>query len=412
MSGVENPYERIRKIEEVYRENRELILRLRDLSLRCLEKLREKYGKSVRIRIMNFCGTHEWTTVYYGIRSLLPSDIELIAGPGCPVCITPSYYIEKCIELCLREGFTVYTYGDTFRVPALRSVEGARSLEEAKALGGDVVVVYSFLEAVNHFKRRSKGRALFLGIGFETIAPAYAMMFYSRKVPDNFYFLSVVRLTPPAAVYSIEVCREILTKMLGREVLFGVVAPGHVSTIIGGSAWTFLCERFKIPVVVSGFEPADLMLSICEILRQLVKGESKVVIEYTRAVSWEGNLHARRLIQEVFEVRKAAWRGIGFIPDSGLYLRDKYSRWDAFTQLGIPDLDEGTWKRDLPAACKCGEIMLGLAYPTDCPLFLRECRPDRPIGPCMVSSEGTCAIWAKYGSTTLIQDIARELGLL
>lgn len=412
MSELSSSYERIRKIEEVYRENRELIVRLRELSFKCLEKLREKYGRDIKIRIMNFCGTHEWTTVYYGIRSLLPSDIELIAGPGCPVCITPSYYIEKCIELCLKDNFTIYTYGDTFRVPALRSVEGARSLEEAKALGGDVVVVYSFLEAVNHFKRTSKKQAVFLGIGFETIAPAYAMMFYNGKVPDNFYFLSVVRLTPPAAVYSINVCREFLMKVLGQEILFGVVAPGHVSTIVGGSAWTVLCEKFGIPVVVSGFEPVDLMLSICEILRQLAKGEARVVIEYARAVSWEGNVHAKKLMSEVFEVRKAAWRGIGFIPDSGLYLREKYSKWDAFAQLGIPDLDEKSWRKDLPAACKCGEIMLGLAYPTDCPLFLRECRPDRPIGPCMVSSEGTCAIWAKYGSTSLVQDIARELGLV
>jgi len=406
----EEPDERIKAIEKIYRENRELILRLKELSNKCIEKLKQRYGKNIKVRIMNFCGTHEWTTVYYGIRSLLPENIELVAGPGCPVCITPSYYIEKCIELCLRENFTVYTYGDTFKVPTLRKIEGARSLEEAKALGGSVVVVYSFLEAVTHFKTNNIKNAIFLGIGFETVAPAYATMFYSGKVPKGFYFLSVVRLTPPAAVYSIEVCKDRLSKVLGEEVLFGVIAPGHVSTITGGQAWEILCRKFSIPVVVSGFEPVDLMLSICEILRQLLVGEAKVVIEYTRAVSWEGNVYAKKIMDSVFVKRKAAWRGIGFIDDSGLYLREEYAEWDAFCNL-VQDLSENSWKYDLPRLCKCGEIMLGLAYPTDCPLFLKECRPERPVGPCMVSSEGTCSIWARYGTTSIVKELAEELGL-
>jgi len=404
-----NIQERLRKIEELYRNNTSLISRIRDLSHKLLNKLRRKYGRDVKIRIMNFCGTHEWTTVYYGIRSIVPREIELVAGPGCPVCITPSYYIEQCIKLGF-EGYRIYTYGDTFKVPVVKPVDGCRSLEEAKARGADIVVVYSFLEAVEHARREPK-RSIFLGIGFETIAPAYAQMFKAGKVPSNMYFLSVVRLTPPAAEYTLNVCKRRLSEEFGSEPLFGVIAPGHVSTIIGGEAWSFLAEKYGIPVVVSGFEPVDLLLSICEILRQLLIGDIKVCIEYTRAVTWSGNTYAKKIMNEIFETVDSYWRGIGKIPRSGLYLRDAYSRWDVFKELNIRDLDEKTWTKDVPGGCKCGEIMLGLAKPVDCPHFLKSCTPSRPLGPCMVSSEGTCSIWARYGSTLLLEELARELGI-
>ncbi len=408
MNTHKSTVDRLRRIENIYRNNLELVARIRELSRRLVEKLREK-KKICKVRIMNFCGTHEWTTVYYGIRSIVPPDIELVAGPGCPVCITPSYYVEKCIELAF-EGYRVYTYGDTYKVPTVKKVNGVRSLEEAKGQGCDIVVVYSFLEAIRHHKENPKD-SIFLGIGFETIAPAYAQMFLNGNVPEKLYFLSVVRLTPPAAEFSIEACRSKMVEVYGEEPAFGVIAPGHVSTITGGIAWKFLAERFKIPVVVSGFEPIDVLLSICEILRQLLKGEAKVVIEYVRAVSWEGNVYAKKIMNEVFNVRKAAWRGIGFIPNSGLYLKDEYSRWDLFKQLSIEDLNEEIWRHDTPPGCRCGEIMLGLAYPTDCKHFLKSCTPSRPLGPCMVSSEGTCSIWARYGATSLLDELARELGL-
>ncbi len=404
----ERSIERLRKIEEIYRNNVELVSRIRELSKKLLEELKRR-KKITKIRIMNFCGTHEWTTVYYGIRSIVPPEIELVAGPGCPVCITPSYYVEKCIELAF-EGFRIYTYGDTYRVPTVKRINGVRSLEEAKASGCDVVVVYSFLEAIQHFKNNPKD-SIFLGIGFETIAPAYAQMFLNNKVPEKLYFLSVVRLTPPAAEYSIEACKSKLLEVYGEEPAFGVIAPGHVSTITGGEAWSFLSEKYRIPVVVSGFEPVDVLLSICEILRQLLKGEAKTVIEYVRAVTWRGNIYAREIMNRVFDVKKSAWRGIGIIPRSGLYLKDMYERWDAYKQLGIEDLDESKWVKDTPPGCRCGEIMLGLAYPTDCKHFLKSCTPSRPLGPCMVSSEGTCSIWARYGSTILINELAKELGL-
>ncbi|NPA23177.1 MAG: hydrogenase formation protein HypD [Crenarchaeota archaeon] len=399
----------MRRIEELYRNNLSLISRIRDLSNKLLEKLQRKTGRNVKVRIMNFCGTHEWTTVYYGIRSIVPSSIELVAGPGCPVCITPSYYVEQCIKLGF-EGYRIYTYGDTYKVPTVRPVEGCRSLEEAKAAGCDVVVVYSFLDAIRHVTGDPR-RGIFLGIGFETIAPAYAQMFKNNKVPRDLYFLSVVRLTPPAAEYTLNVCRRRLVEEYGEEPLFGVIAPGHVSTITGGEAWSFLVERYRIPVVVSGFEPVDVLLSICEILRQLVTGDLRVCIEYSRAVTWRGNVYAKRLMSEVFAIRDSFWRGIGKIPRSGLYLRETYLFWDAFNMLGIKDLDESSWYRDVPGGCKCGEIMLGLATPLECPHFLKSCTPSRPLGPCMVSSEGTCSIWARYGSSLLIEDLARELGI-
>ncbi len=394
---------RLRDIENFFRNNRLLISRTRDLILRYLDLIRSRASGKIRVRIMNFCGTHEWTTVYYGLRSMLPQDIELVAGPGCPVCITPSRYIELCIKLCLEDGYRIYTYGDTYKAPVISPVRGARSLAEAKSLGGDVVVVYSFLEAVRHVARDRK-RSVFLGIGFETVAPAYALLFSERKVPRELLFLSAVRLTPPAAVYTVERCREALSS----DVLFGILAPGHVSTVTGAAEWERVRRLLNVPVVVSGFEPLDVLLSILIVLRQHCERSYRTVIEYKRAVPWEGNVKAKKMISDVFDVIDAPWRGIGVIPESGLTLKDHFREWDAFTQLGVKQEE---WSQDIPRGCRCGEIMLGLAYPTDCPLFLKSCSPQRPVGPCMVSSEGTCSIWARYGSSSLLQDLARELNL-
>ena len=400
---LEEARRRLRDIENFFRRNTELIARVRSLIIKYLDLLKMKFTGQVKVRIMNFCGTHEWTTVYYGIRSILPKDIELVAGPGCPVCITPSRYIEFCIKLCLEDNYRVYTYGDTYKVPVVNPVNGARSLSEARSLGGDVVVVYSFLEAIRHVQRDRK-RAVFLGIGFETIAPAYALMFSEGRVPRELLFLSAVRLTPPAAIYTLRTCREVLRE----NVLFGVIAPGHVSTITGAVEWDHVRRELDVPVVISGFEPLDVLLSIVIILKQLYENKAYTVIEYKRAVSWNGNVKAKEQIRAVFEIIDAPWRGIGTIPESGLTLKDRYSEWDVFTQLGLRPED---WSYDVPRGCKCGEIMLGLAYPTDCPLFLKACTPSRPVGPCMVSSEGTCSIWARYGGTLILQELARELEL-
>ncbi|NPA04664.1 MAG: hydrogenase formation protein HypD [Crenarchaeota archaeon] len=341
------------------------------------------------VKIMGFCGTHEWTITHYGLRSLMPRGVELVAGPGCPVCITPGYYVEVAVKLAM-EGVTVYTYGDAYRLPSGRPRgSGVRSLAEARAQGGRVEIVYSVLDAVRRARERG-GDSVFFAVGFETTAPSTAAAILRGRVPENMSFLVVHRLTPPIMRYVFKIHGE-------RSPIRGVIAPGHVSTIIGASAWRFVAEEYGVPVVVAGFEPLDVMLAVLEIIRMLVEGRPRLVNEYTRAVTWEGNPEAKRMMRECFDVVDAAWRGIGFVPESGLALKEKYKRYDALHQYGIPDLTPETFKYDLPPGCRCAEVTLGIAKPTDCPLFMKACTPSNPYGPCMVGSEGTCLIWAKYG---------------
>lgn len=370
------------------------------LNLKTAQSLKEKIhsyaAKLENVKIMNFCGTHEWTTVHYGLRSLMPENVELIAGPGCPVCITPSYAVESAIALSL-EGYKVYTYGDAYKLPALNPVKGVRSLEEAKAKGGNVSLVYSFLDAIEDAKKE-KGEKVFFGIGFETTAPSYAVSIFHGLVPKGLYFLSVLRLTPPAADFA-------LNKV---GLVSGIIAPGHVSTITGARPWKKIAERYSLPVVISGFEPLDVLLSVAFILKMLVDGERGLKIEYRRAVNYEGNPMALRHIRKVFEEEDAGWRGIGVIPKSGLELRKKFRELSAYDRFSI----EKSWSYDLPKGCRCAEITLGMVKPTDCKYYMKACTPERPIGPCMVSSEGTCAIWARFGGGGLAEELARELGMI
>lgn len=370
------------------------------LDLKAAQSLKEKiYGyasKLENVKIMNFCGTHEWTTVHYGLRSLMPENVELIAGPGCPVCITPSYAVESAIALSL-EGFKVYTYGDAYKLPALNPVKGVKSLEEARAKGGNVSLVYSFLDAIEDAKKE-EGEKVFFGIGFETTAPSYAVLVAHEFVPKGLYFLSVLRLTPPAADFA-------LNKV---GLVSGIIAPGHVSTITGARPWKEIAEMYSLPVVISGFEPLDVLLSVAFILKMLVNGEKGLKIEYKRAVNYEGNPMALRHIREVFEEEDAGWRGIGIIPKSGLELRKGFRDLNAYDRFSI----EKSWSYDLPKGCRCAEITLGMVKPTDCKYYMKACTPERPIGPCMVSSEGTCAIWARFGGGGLAEELARELGMM
>ncbi|MEM1661505.1 MAG: hydrogenase formation protein HypD [Desulfurococcaceae archaeon] len=392
-------------IEKFFRTNVEaasrLVEKINDLS----NKLFESHIYTDRLKIMNFCGTHEWTVTHYGLRSLLPKTIDLVSGPGCPVCVTPSHYIEEAIKLSL-EGVVIYTYGDTYRLNTFRPVKGARSLSEAKALGGSVKLVSNILEAIRDAKIHGK-QSVFVGIGFETVAPGYARLIDKNMFPNNFSLMCLVKLTPPAMFYTLDILRE---KPIDAPIA-GVIAPGHVSTITGGKAWAPVAENYGIPVVVSGFEPLDVLLSIVEILEQILQGRAEVFVEYSRAVSWHGDLGAQRLIHKVFETIDDAWRGIGFIPKSGFRIREKYRLYDAFYQYSIREITPENWSRDLPPGCRCAEVTLGKAKPTDCPLFMKFCNPSKPIGPCMVSIEGTCSIWAKHGGEGLAEDIAREAGL-
>ncbi|AEM38599.1 hydrogenase expression/formation protein HypD [Pyrolobus fumarii 1A] len=393
----------LRRIVELYRTNpiaKDIVAKIHRLA----EKLRARLGDEP-VKIMDFCGTHEWTITHFGLRSLMPSNVELVAGPGCPVCITPAYYIDVAIKLAL-DGITVYTYGDAYKLPgsAHRGSGKPRSLAEARAAGGSIEVVYSVVDAVKRARETGK-ESVFLAVGFETTAPATASAVARRMAPRNLTFINVHRLTPPIMRHVFEVHKK-------RIPIRGVIAPGHVSTITGAKAWKFVPEEYGIPTVVAGFEPIDVLLAILEILRQLVAGEAKLVNEYTRAVTWEGNTAAQRAINECCEVVDAAWRGLGFVPKSGLAFRDKYAEYDALRQYGIPELTPERFSYDLPPGCRCAEVTLGLAKPTDCPHFLRGCTPANPYGPCMVSSEGTCAVWARYGGGGLALEVAKEIGLL
>ncbi len=387
----------------------ETVLRSKSFAGKIVEKIHRLAREAVKrvgqepIKIMDFCGTHEYTITHYGLRSLMPPEVELVAGPGCPVCITPAYYVDVVIKLAL-EGIRVYTYGDAYKLPgSARRGKGIRSLEEARAAGGDVVVVYSILDAVRLARRDGK-ESVFFAVGFETTAPATASAVVKGMLPPNLTIVNVHRLTPPIMRYTFERHRD--------NPIRGVIAPGHVSTIIGARAWKFVVDEYGIPTVVAGFEPLDVLIAVYEILRQHVEGKVALVNEYTRAVTWEGNKTAQKMISECCEVVDAAWRGIGFVPKSGLAFRDKYRRFDALYQYGIPELTPEEWKYDLPPGCRCAEVTLGIAKPTDCPLFMKVCTPGTPYGPCMVSSEGTCAVWARFGGGGLAEEIARSIGLI
>ncbi|MEM4788921.1 MAG: hydrogenase formation protein HypD [Ignisphaera sp.] len=392
----------IEGVEKIFRLNTDLAKLIINKISDLVNMLKQIKGFNAKVKIMNFCGTHEWTVTHFGIRSLVPSSIELIAGPGCPVCVTPSHYIEEAIRLAL-DGVIVYTYGDTYKLKVVHPVKNVSSLSEARAYGAEVKVVTGLAEAIADAKTHRR-ESLFVGIGFETVASGYAKAILLNVIPLNLKLLSLVKLTPPAMVYTLEVHRKQLP-------VNGVIAPGHVSTIIGAKAWKKVSEEYKIPVVVSGFEPIDVMLSILEIIKQLTEGRSETVIEYKRVVSWEGDMVAQSMIGEVFDVVDDAWRGIGFIPLSGLRLKDRYKAYDAFSEYGIKELSLDNWVYDLSPSCRCSDIVLGKAVPTQCPLFMKVCTPTTPIGPCMISMEGTCSIWARYGGGTLALEIAKELNL-
>lgn len=334
------------------------------------------------VKVMDFCGTHEWTITSYGLRSLMPENVELVAGPGCPVCITPGHYVEGLVKLSL-EGFNVFTYGDSYKLPSVRGAK-PRSLAEARMLGGKVTVVYSFLDAIKEASRRRSEEHVFFAVGFETTMPAVAEPTYNRLLPSNLSVLSAYRFTPPIMRYLLENVREVK--------IDGVIAPGHVSAVIGYNAWEFLVRDFNIPTVISGFEPVDVLLAILAILKCRVSGKPALINEYTRVVKPDGNLRAKKIINEVFEVADSYWRGIGVVPSSGALLKSKFRDHDASLRYGIREKPDFS---DVLPGCRCGEVTLGKVKPTSCPLFMRSCTPESPYGPCMVSSEGTCRIWAE-----------------
>lgn len=341
--------------------SKELIKRINDLA--------------VPIRIMHVCGSHEHTIMENGIRSLLPPEVEIIAGPGCPVCVVPSREIDESIQL-LEKGAIITTFGDMLRVPGSNS-----SLADKKAEGGDVRVVYGINRAVEIAEKTDK-EVVFISAGFETTAPTAATEILNNP-PENFSILSCHRLIPPAIDWLIN---------SGQTNLDALIEPGHVCTIIGNKPFEHFSTDYGIPQATVGFNPLDILMGVYMILRQVHKGEPKIENEYKRAVRYEGNLVAQEAMNEVFEVGSREWRGFPKIPNSILEVRDEFSQYNAREKFDI-DVKEVT---EAPKGCICGPILRGLRKPTDCKLFRNECNPLHPIGACMVSKEGTCNIAYRY----------------
>ena len=332
------------------------------------------------VRFMEFCGGHTVSIFRYGIRQLLPPNIEMVSGPGCPVCVTANSDIDKCIAFAQLPGVIVATFGDMLKVPGSRF-----SLQQAKAEGADVRMVYSAIDALNMARQEPDRPLIFLGIGFETTAPTIAasiLQAQEQKI-KNYYVFSMHKITPP-------VVKAVLDS--GEVKLSGIVCPGHVSVITGSQAWEFIAKDYGIPCVVSGFEPLDILQCVSMLVDQVECGCSKVEIAYSRGVCHEGNVEAQKLMHRLFQPYPADWRGIGVVMGSGLKLREEYARFDAERVFHI---DPGESYE--PEGCICGEVLRGVKTPHDCALFNGVCTPQSPVGPCMVSSEGTCAAYYLYG---------------
>jgi hydrogenase expression/formation protein HypD len=346
----------------------------------------ERDFKGRQVKLMHVCGSHEHTVTYYGLRSLLPENLELVAGPGCPVCVCSTKEIREAIDIA-GKNTVLCTFGDMLRD---RTPYG--SLEDARSSGADVRLVYSPMDALK-IARETDKEVVFFGVGFETSSAPVSALLY-QDPPENFSILTSLKRTSPAV--------EALLR-IGDIALDGVLAPGHVSTIVGAKDWKNIPEEFRIPTIVSGFEPVDVLISILELLKNLKNDRPEVLIEYKRLVSHEGNTRAQEILSKVFDIKETHWRAMGSVPDSGYFLKQEFEDHDARKRFGVDhELEPG---KDTPPGCKCHLIVTGKAYPSDCELFeSKKCRPDEPCGPCMVSGEGTCYIWFRFGSTQKLRN--------
>jgi hydrogenase expression/formation protein HypD len=348
------------------------------LARRLVERIRRRSAQ--RARLMEFCGGHTAAILRYGIRELMPETVQLLSGPGCPVCVTHTAELDRALAIARLPRVTIASFGDMFRVPASRS-----SLQRAKAEGADVRIVYSALDALQMARERPGGSVVFLGVGFETTAPGVAASVVQAEAEglENYFVLSMHKLTPPAT-------RAMLDA--GAVELDGILGPGHVTTVIGSMAWEFLPREYRLPCVIAGFQPLDILQGIAMLVEQLEEGRAEVETAYRRSVRPEGNPHGLALMHQVFEVDDALWRGLGALPRSGLRLRAGYARFDA--RLAFPVEVEPP--REIEG-CRCGDVLRAVATPLDCRQFGAGCTPQRPLGPCMVSSEGACAAYYQYG---------------
>lgn len=344
-----------------------------------IEKLRKRSFSKREIRLMEICGTHTVAIFRSGMRQLLPPEIRLISGPGCPVCVTANEDIDRAIWLAGRPGVIMTTFGDLVRVPGSTS-----SLHVERSKGADVRIVYATLDALQIARDNPDRQVIFIGIGFETTAPTIAAAVKQASVlgVENFSVFSAHKLLPPAMKALLE----------ANEVnIDGFLCPGHVSVVIGAEAYTGVVKNYGVPCVITGFEPLDILLAISNLIDQIESGRAEVVNQYRRAVSWEGNPAAMKLIDEVFEPVDSTWRGIGAIPKSGLAFRPAWKKFDAAERFSMPVIEV----REHPG-CRCGEVLRGVMTPPECGLFRKVCTPQDPKGPCMVSGEGTCGAYYRY----------------
>ena len=349
-----------------------------ELAKKLIERIRKRSRKPTRL--MEFCGGHTVSIFKHGIRQLLPSNIEMLSGPGCPVCVTSVGDLDKAIALAKLPDVIVTSFGDMIRVPGTQT-----SLQRAKAEGADVRVVYSTQDALEMARTNPGKSVIFVGIGFETTAPtiAAAILQAEQERIDNFSVLSLHKVCPP-------IMKAILD--LGEVRLSGIICPGHVSAVIGSRPYEFIPKDYGIGCVVSGFEPVDILQTVAMLVDQIESDDPKVEIAYRRGVKPEGNQQALKLMDKVFEIADADWRGIGVVPASGLRMRDEYRRFDAEAKFTVK-CEPGEEAK----GCICGAILRGVSNPGNCNLFRRICTPEHPVGPCMVSSEGSCSAYFNYG---------------
>ncbi len=351
--------------------------RNKDICQGISEKIKAISHKS--IFLMEVCGTHTMAIGRYGIRKMLPENINLVSGPGCPVCVTPQEDIDKFIKLAKMNNCIILTFGDLMRVPGSYS-----SLEKERAEGANIRVVYSCFDSIKIAQENPDKEVVFLGVGFETTAPTIAVTISSardRKI-SNFSIISAHKLVPPAL--------SALAENKNTKIS-GFILPGHVSVIIGAKAYVELMEKYNISCVIVGFEPVDILYAIYLLVKQIEDRTPKVEIGYKRGVSFEGNGNAQGIISRVFDVTNSHWRGIGEIPNTGLKLKEEFKDFNAEEKF---DLYVEPYQKSM--ACECGNILLGINLPKECLLFGKSCTPEHPIGPCMVSSEGSCAAYYKY----------------
>ena len=359
-----------------------------DIARKIGARLAEEVQPARQYSFMEFCGGHTHAISRYGIAEMLPPNVRMVHGPGCPVCVLPIGRIDLAIKLALEFGVIVCTYGDTMRVPA----SGSLSLVKAKARGGDIRMVYSAADALEIARQNPEREVVFFAIGFETTTPptALAIRDAQRAQLKNFSVLCCHVLTPSAITHILE-SPEV--RQYGTVPIDGFIGPAHVSIVIGSEPYEHFSEEYRKPVVIAGFEPLDVMQAVLMLVRQVNEGRAEVENEFSRVVSREGNLQAQALVSEIFELRTTfEWRGLGEVPYSALKIRPNYAKFDAERRFDLAYRPVADNK-----ACECGAILRGVKKPTDCKIFGTVCTPENPVGSCMVSSEGACAAHYSYG---------------